>query len=118
MDEELSKFVRDHIDSTWALELLLLLNSNVKRHWTEDQIVSEMHATAPLVSKILGQFQHRGFVERHGGKWVYSAKQCHPLIQSLAVMYRERPHATVRLIFNNDPIQSFADAFKFKGSDK
>jgi hypothetical protein len=120
-DSEFLSFVREHVRSVWALELLLLLRRDPDRCWTPADLVSELRASTPLVSDNLQRFQASGLVAPEDG--CYRFAPASPILAELCAQlesaYRERPVAVINMIARPvDPLQSLADAFKFKGGEK
>lgn len=117
-DPELAGFVREHLRSVWAVELLLLLRRDPERCWPPDALVAELRASSNLVRDNLSGFQKSGLaVEDDAGCWRYAPAA--PLLDELAGRleraYRERPVAIINFIARPDPIQGLADAFKWRG---
>lgn len=121
-DHDLAAFVREHIRSVWALELLLALKRDPERCWAVDALVRELRASTSLVSDNLHGFERTGLaVLDDAGCYRYAPAS--PLLDDLCGMleeaYRKRPVAMINLIAKpGDPLQSLADAFKFRGDGK
>lgn len=120
-DEDLAAFVREHVRSVWALELLLLLRKDAARSWPPTELVRELRGSAGLVADNLTRFERGGIAVRDGqGCWRYApaAEVVARLCDRLEAVYRERPVSVINLIAApRDPLQTFADAFKFRGGD-
>lgn len=116
-DEDLSQFVREHIASVWALELLLLLRSNREKRWVAADLVREMRASAKLVSENLSRFERFGLavVEADGWRFAPANAWLDTISARLAEAYREKPVSTIGMISRPDPVRSLAEAFKIKG---
>jgi hypothetical protein len=118
-DPELHEFLREHLRSVWAVELLLLLRRDRERAWPPEALVAELRASTNLVNDILAGFQRSGLaVSDDEGGWRYApaGAALDALASQLEVAYRERPVAVVNLIAKPvDPIQGLADAFKWRG---
>jgi hypothetical protein len=118
-DPELTAFVREHMRSVWAVELLLLLRRDAQRCWTAEDLVRELRASTNLVRDNLAAFERSGLaVCDDAGGWRYAPAG--PALDGLATRleaaYRQRPVAVINLIASRaDPIQGLADAFKFRG---
>jgi len=116
---DLAAFVRKHIRSVWAVELLLTLRRDPNRCWTPAELVAELRASANLVGANLAGFEQSGLaVHDDAGCWRYAPAA--PVLDALAVRleraYRERPVRIINLIARpEDPIQGLADAFKWRG---
>jgi hypothetical protein len=116
---ELAGFVREHVRSVWALELLLVLKRDPTRAWPPDALTAELRASQSLVVDNLQRFERSGLAIREEDLgWRYAPAS--PLIGGLAdrleQAYRERPVSIINLIAAPpDPVQGLADAFKFRG---
>jgi hypothetical protein len=119
-EDELAAFIRQAIPSVWALELLLLLRRD-QRAWTEAELVSELRASPTVVGNALGQLHHRELTLRQDdGCWVYrpASRALETLVDDLHATYRERPVTVINIISRPSPLQSLADAFKFRGGER
>lgn len=118
-DTDLAAFVREHVRSVWAVELLLVLKRDPDRAWRPEALVAELRASASLVVDNLQRFERSGLaMHDDAGEWRYAP--ANPVLARLAdqleAAYRERPVAVINLIAAPpDPIQGLADAFKFRG---
>ncbi|WP_309090895.1 hypothetical protein [Phenylobacterium sp.] len=116
---ELAAFVREHVRSVWAVELLLLLKRDPDRRWPAADLVRELRASTLLVNDNLQRFERSGLAVREDGDlWRYAPAM--PMLAELAdrleTAYRERPVTVINLIAAPpDPVQGLADAFKFRG---
>jgi len=120
-DPELATFVREHFRSVWAVELLLVLKRDPDRCWPPPDLVRELRASTGLVSDNLAHFERAGLaVLDDGDCWRYrpAAPVLSELCDRLEAAYRERPVSIVNIIAApRDPLQSLADAFKFRRGD-
>ena len=118
-DADLAAFVREHMRSVWAVELLLLLRQDRERCWLPGELVAELRASTNLVRDNLDAFERGGLaVCDDDGCWRYApaAAALDDLANRLEQAYRERPVAIINLIARPpDPIQGLADAFKWRG---
>src|SRR5438045_3635205 len=55
-------FVRQHVGSVWAVELLLLMRRDPARCWTAAELVAELRASTSLVADNLQRFLTGGLV--------------------------------------------------------
>lgn len=121
-DADVMAFVREHVGSVWGLELLLLLRRDPARCWASAELVSEMRASQNLVTDNLARLERSGLVVADdAGCYRYSPASpvLDNLCERLEAEYRERPVAVVNMIAKPaNPLQSLADAFKFRGSGK
>ena len=116
--EQLTAFVREHVRSVWALELLMLLKRDPTRCWPAADLLRELRASTGLVNDNLARFERSGLVVRDDSgchRYSPAAPLLATLCDELEAAYRERPVAMVNLISApRDPLQKLADAFKFK----
>ncbi len=120
-DSDLESFVREHVRSVWALELLLLLRRDPSRCWAPAELVGELRASTSLVADNLQRLLASGLVvsEKCGVRYAPASPVLDELCMRLQAAYRGRPVAVINLIASpTDPLQSLADAFKFRGGDK
>jgi DNA-binding HxlR family transcriptional regulator len=121
-DADLVAFVREHVRSVWALELLLTLRRDSSRLWTSAELVKELRASPGLVAENLQRLARAALVVREDGdSWRYApaGAALDALCGRLEAAYRERPVALINVIARpSDPLQSLADAFKFRGEDR
>jgi hypothetical protein len=120
-EAELAAFVREHVRSVWGVELLLLMKRDAARCWRPAELVAELRASAGLVGDTLQRFERTGLVAPDdAGCYRYrpAAPALSRLCDLLEAAWRERPVAIVNLIAQpRDPLQSLADAFRFKRGD-
>lgn len=118
-DPDLSGFVREHIRTVWAVELLLLLKNDPERCWPPGDLVRELRASTPLVNDNLTRFERSGLAirdDRDCYRYAPANGVLANLCDQLEKAYRERPVAIINLIATPpDPVQGLADAFKFRG---
>ena len=117
-DSDLLSFVREHVRSVWAVELLLLLRRVPERCWTPADLVRELRASTTLVNDNLRRFEQSGLVapEADGFRYAPASPVLEALCGRLEAAYRERPVSVINMIARPaDPLQSLADAFKFRG---
>jgi hypothetical protein len=117
-DRVLLAFVRQNIRSVWALELLLLLKRDHGRCWPEADLVIELRASQMVVAENLQRLQDSALVVRDDKDcWRYApaATPLEEACDSLEAAYRERPVTVINMIAKPDPLQTLADAFKFRG---
>jgi len=121
-DPDVLSFIREHIRSVWALELLLRLKADSERCWTADELVEAMRASHALVDDNLAALMSAGLVvpdDRGCFRYRPAAAALATLCDELEETYRVRPVTVIRWI--SAPVarlQSLADAFKFSGKPK
>lgn len=121
-DPDVLSFIREHIRSVWALELLLKLKADPARCWTADALVEAMRASHALVDDNLAALMRAGLVvPDDAGCFQYRpvAPALAKLCDDLEETYRVRPVTVIRWISAPaERLQSLADAFKFRGGGK
>lgn len=97
---ELVLFIREHLPSVWALELLLLMRGAPARPWSRDELVSELRASEAVVSSCLEALQAgRLAADTDDGGYRYAAEgPAAALCDELFRSYRERPVAVIAAI--------------------
>lgn len=96
---ELVVFIREHLPSVWALELLLLMRGAPERVWSREALVSELRASEAVVAQCL-EALHRGGLaaEADGDGHRYAPGAADGLCEELEAAYRERPVAVIAAI--------------------
>ena len=123
-DSDVFRFIREHIRSVWALELLLKLKADPERCWSADELVETMRASHALVDGALEALTAAGLiVPDDAGCFRYrpAAPALAQLCDELEQAYRVKPVTVIRWISAPvERLRSLADAFKFtgKGGDK
>ena len=122
-DDQLLEFIRAHIKSVWALEILLLLRRDAGRAWSEEEVVRELRAARGLVSTNLAILERMGLAISDEGARAFRFAPANQLLgelcAQLAAAYRERPVSIINIIAApEDRLQQLADAFRFKGGAK
>lgn len=121
-DRDVFQFIREHVRSVWALELLLRLKQEPQRSWTVAQLVGDLRASDSLVTDNLTALQHAGLViaDGEGGfRYQPAAPALAKVCDQLEDAYRAKPVTVIRWISApSERLQSLADAFKFKGKDR
>ena len=121
-DPDVLSFIREHIRSVWALELLLKLKADPERCWTADELVESMRASHALVDSNLDALMSAGLVvPDDAGCFRYrpAAPVLSRLCDELEETYRVRPVTVIRWISAPaERLQSLADAFRFTGKSR
>ncbi|TCS14034.1 hypothetical protein EV278_10880 [Caulobacter sp. BK020] len=122
VDRDVFQFIREHVRSVWALELLLRLKHDPERCWTVEELVGDLRASHSLVSDNLTAFESAGLVvadERGCFRYQPAAAVLAQVCDDLDAAYRAKPVTVIRWISAPaERLQSLADAFKFKGKDQ
>lgn len=121
-DPDVFHFIREHVRSVWALELLLLLKADGERRWSVDDLVAALRASHTLVIDNLTALGQAGLVvpdDAGGFRYQPAAEVLGRLCDELEAAYRTKPVTVIRWISAPaERLRSLADAFKFKGGDK
>lgn len=121
-DRDVLSFIREHIRSVWALELLLKLKADPERCWAAGELVDSMRASHALVDGNLDALMNAGLVvPDDSGCFRYrpAAPALAKLCDELEETYRVRPVTVIRWISAPaERLQSLADAFRFTGKSR
>ncbi len=121
-DHDVFQFVRQHVRSVWALELLLRLKREPERCWSVEDLVGDLRASHSLVVDNLTAFENAALVvidDRGCFRYQPAAAVLAKLCDDLEAAYRTKPVTVIRWISApTERLQSLADAFKFKGKDR
>lgn len=122
VDHDVFQFVREHVRSVWALELMLRLKHDPERCWSVEDLVGDLRASHSLVADNLTAFEAAGLVvadDRGGFRYQPAAPVLAKVCDDLDAAYRTKPVTVIRWISApTERLQSLADAFKFKGKDR
>ena len=122
VNQDLLSFIREHIRSVWALELLLLMKRAPQRAFTPEELVTELRGSATLVHNSLESFERAGLVlpEDDGRvRYLPASPTLAQLCDELENAYRQRSVAIVNAIVSPpDKLQALADAFRIKRDPK
>lgn len=118
ISEPLYRFVREHVTTVAALDVLLFLHKHPGRSWTAVDIATDLRGSGVAIADYLDHFVRAGLVRRDSTT-AYSfdaAISAAPLIEQLAAVYGERPVTLVNLIYagRKEALRLLADAFKLK----
>lgn len=118
ISEPLYRFVREHVTTVAALDVLLFLHKYPGRSWTAADIATDLRGSSVAIADYLDHFVRAGLVRRDSST-TYSfdaAIPAAPLVEQLAAVYGERPVTLVNLIYagRNEALRLLADAFKLK----
>lgn len=122
VDRDVFQFIREHVRSVWALELLLRLKHEPERCWSIAELVGDLRASHSLVADNLTAFVDAALVvvdDRGCFRYQPAAAVLAKVCDDLEAAYRTRPVTVIRWISAPaERLQSLADAFKFKGKDQ
>lgn len=117
ISEPLYRFVREHVTTVAALDVLLLLHANAGRDWTAQEIALQLRGSDTAITDYLAYFVRTGLLQRSDAKYRFNAENpAAPLVTQLAAVYDERPVTLVNLIYagRKEALRLLADAFKLK----
>lgn len=118
ISESLYRFVREHVTTVAALDVLLLLHAHAGRDWTAQEIALQLRGSDAAITDYLAYFVRTGLLQRSGANYRFKAADnpAAPLVTQLAAVYNERPVTLVNLIYagRKEALRLLADAFKLK----
>jgi hypothetical protein len=119
IDERVLAFLRAHIRSVWALELLLLLARDRARAWHPHDLVREMRSSPVAVDEALRNLQSAGLAAVDADnrcRYSPASPDLDALANGIEKAYAARPTMVVRAIVTapDDKLRIFADAFRLK----
>lgn len=117
--EQVERFIRRHIRSMSALELLLYLREHADADTDAARLAAALRGNAAALAGMLAFFKSRGLLaENAPGMFRYLPGSAgdEAVLTELARDFRERPVALMDIILAapSDTIRSFADAFRLK----
>ncbi len=118
-------FLRKHIRTVEQLEILLLLRQERHREWTVPEVFAKVRSSEQSVALRLAQFAEEGMLITSNNvpaTYRYSPRQpsMDDVIARTGEAFQTRRVQVLETIFGGgdtnvvDPIQSFADAFRFR----
>ncbi|WP_165185726.1 hypothetical protein [Caulobacter soli] len=121
-DRDVFQFIREHVRSVWALELLLRLKHDPERCWSIEDLVGDLRASHSLVTDNLAALEAAELViadDRGCFRYQPAAPALAKVCDDLEAAYAKKPVTVIRWISApTERLQSLADAFKFKGGDR
>ena len=119
LPEDVERFIRKHVRSVWALEILLLIYRNRERSWTAHELNRELRSSPQLVVDVLLKFERSELITRAAGEryqWNDATPELKRLVAHLAEAYATYPFSVIEAIYSTqvEQIQALADAFKIK----
>lgn len=118
ISDRVARLIAEHISSVEQLETLLLLRSEPERPWTAAEIGSTLRTLPESVALRLADLEGHGLAEPSGDGHRFAATAPADTVDELAEAYRTRRVAVIAMIFaepEDDPVRSFADAFRLRG---
>lgn len=117
ISEPLYRFVREHVSTVAALDVLLLLHAKAERDWTVQEIALQLRGSDAAIADYLAHFVRAGLLQRNDDHYRFNRDApAAPLVTQLAAVYNERPVTLVNLIYvgRKEALRLLADAFKLK----
>ncbi len=123
--DEFCRFIQTTLPSVDAAELLLALFADADTWWAPAQLAAKQRPASSISDaealRYLDTFQARGLIAVGPDKRVQfrpADEHLREQVRTLARAYQERPVTLIRVIYalRDTKIQSFADAFKLRGS--
>lgn len=120
---QVRQFLGQYIKSVEQLEILLLLANSPQKEWTAAGVYAVIRSSERSVAARLEEFKEQGFFENKPGppatyRYAPKNEMLRSGVAETAKLYQERRVRVVEAIFSPDidPIQGFADAFKFRNT--
>ena len=114
-------FIAQQVRSVVELECLLLLQQDAARSWTPGELGRELRIDEQWANRQMMDLAQRGLLvcdDPSCARYRYAPADpaVDALVRQLASDYAERRVSVIELIYAkpSDPLQSFADAFKFR----
>jgi biotin operon repressor len=118
-EEEVIAFIRAHIGSLYALELLLLIKRGRGKNWQSGELVRELRSSRTAVAEALNRLTKAGLVvENPSGGYAFAptSPECERLADEIESIYTSKPISLVKAIVAapDERLRVFSDAFKLK----
>lgn len=119
--QRLRSFVGSYISSVEQADVLLLLRDDPQRAWSAEEISERLRSSRASISGRLRMLtEHRLASYDPDGRCRYAAEPAlDALVAEFKDAYERKRYSLIELIFSrpSDPMQSFADAFRFTEGD-
>ena len=119
--DEVRRFLAEHIDSLFQLEVLLLLQERPEVGWTAEQVDRETRIGLESVRSLLARFEQTGLLSVNQGpdlsyRYQPATAELDHVIKLVATAYKERRVKVTSFIYARplDNIRSFAEAFRLR----
>lgn len=113
-------FIAENIRTVVELEALLLMHANADREWSAQELGRELRIDEQFARQELLDLMQRGLaacaVQASGCHYAPRTPELNQTVNELAEIYAQRRVSVIQTIYArpSDPIQSFADAFRFR----
>lgn len=126
VDQGVTNFLIDYIDSVLELELLLLLRAHAAQSWTAAALAHELKIDPVFAAAQLEKFHQRKLLERTDQpdaayRYAPASPELDAAVAAVAAAYASHRVSIIALIFSKPTsnLKSFADAFRIrKDKDK
>ncbi|GAB4193453.1 MAG: hypothetical protein OHK0022_08350 [Roseiflexaceae bacterium] len=119
--EELKQFVFASFETIDQLRVLLLLHASPERDWLPLAVSTRLYLQPEVARTCLDALRQRGFLQAEGTtdpryRYQPANAQLATLVDAVVELDRTRPVTLINLVYARPkgPLQSFADAFKFR----
>ena len=121
LTEGASKFIERHIRSMSGLEALLYMREHANSEYTAENLANSLRGNIDWISDLMNFYKTHGLIaEVSTGVYRYRPENAseEAIMVELARVFRQRPSTLLSAILAapSQNIQSFADAFRLKGS--
>lgn len=119
LPEDLEQFIRKHVRSLSALEMLLHIYRTRERSWTADELNRELRSSLQHVADVLSKFERSELVTRDAKEryqWDPGTPELQRMVAHLEDTHATYPFSVIKAIYATqvEQIQALADAFKIK----
>jgi hypothetical protein len=117
--EQAERFIRRHIRSMSALELLLHLRANADESWTPSRLAQTLRGNTAAMVGMLDDFAGHGLaVKQDGDAFRYAGGDAgnDAALAEIEEMLKTQPFALMEMILNapSENLKSFSDAFRLR----
>ena len=102
LPDDVTAFIRDHIDSLEQLEVLLLRRAPSGREWTAPELSAELRTTPASVTRRLESLERCGLAVQNGADGFSFASANAAAVDQLAACYATRRVAVIEAIFSGE----------------
>jgi hypothetical protein len=121
LPEDVRRFIAGCIDTAEELDLLLLLHRTPERAWDAESAAQAVYSVPASTGDRLATLAGKGLLAAEPGpppsfRYTPRTPELAAQVSALAAVYRLHRVAIVNLIYatREDPLRSFADAFRLK----
>jgi hypothetical protein len=114
---EVLEFIQRSFKSAWNVELLLQLRREPERFWSHQELKSVLRASDSIIKEGLLVLDVAGLIKNDvnlGSRYAPQNEQLDRLTMELEQIYKERREVLMRLLYPNQKLSAFADAFRIR----